>query len=101
MPKEPSQIEAYRKLWDMKLTNKEKLESGIQRGLLSFKDSPLDEWPGLEAGYVIALPGSKGHRAYLYNIRDRLKKAGFVFSDSKKLWYGSASHVGEMGRGGV
>ena len=61
--------------------------------MLSFKDSPLDEWPGLEAGYVVALPGAKGHRAYLYNIRDRLKKAGFVFSDSVKLWYGHVSLV--------
>ena len=82
------------------LTNKEKLESGVKRSLLSFKDSPLDEWPGLAAGYVVALPGSKGHRAYLYNIRDRLKKAGFVFNDSVKLWYGSAALVGEMGRVG-
>ena len=86
---------------DRLLTNKEKLESGVKRGLLSFKTSPLDEWPGLEAGYVIALPGSKGHRAYLYNIRDRLKKAGFIFNDSVKLWYGSVSHVGEMGCGGI
>jgi hypothetical protein len=76
------------------LTNKEKLESGVERGLLSFKDSPLDEWPGLAAGYVVALPGSKGHRAYLYNIRDRLKKDGFVFNNTVKLWYRSASLVG-------
>jgi hypothetical protein len=76
------------------LTNKEKLESGVERGLLSFKDSPLDEWPGLAAGYVVALPGSKGHRAYLYNIRDRLKKDGFVFNNTVKLWYRSASLAG-------
>ena len=76
------------------LTNKEKLESGVERGLLSLKDSPLDEWPGLAAGYVVALPGSKGHRAYLYNIRDRLKKDGFVFNNTVKLWYRSASLVG-------
>ena len=75
------------------LTNKEKLESGVERGLLSFKDSPLDEWPGLAAGYVVALPGSKGHRAYLYNIRDRLKKDGFVFNNTVKLWYRSVSLV--------
>lgn len=79
------------------LTNKEKLESGVKRGLVSFKFSPLEEWPGLAAGYVVAVPGAKGHRAYLYNIRDRLKKAGFIFNDSVKLWYGSASLVGEMG----
>ena len=76
------------------LTNKEKLESGVERGLLSLKDSPLDEWPGLAAGYVVALPGPKGHRAYLYNIRDRLKKDGFVFHNTVKLWYRSASLVG-------
>ena len=76
------------------LTNKEKLESGVERGLLSFKDSPLDEWPGLTAGYVVALPGTKGHRAYLYNIRDRLKKDGFVFNNMVKLWYRSVSLVG-------
>ena len=75
------------------LTNVEKLASAIfDRKLIKFVLTPdaaveAAGWPDAPAGLVVVLPGVKGHKSYIYNIKDRLKEAQFLWNPEKKLWY--------------
>jgi hypothetical protein len=68
-------------------TDAEKLESGVERGLLAFEASPCAACPGLPHGFIVAVPGPKGHRRYIYNIKNRLKAAGFRFDGEARVWF--------------
>lgn len=78
-----------RSVTDGMATNFEKLRSGVERGLVVFKRPAADEFPTAHDLYIIAAPGKKGHSNYLYNIRDRLKEAGFQWLADHKVWYRS------------
>ena len=39
------------------------------------------------SGLLVALPGAKGHKNYIYNIKDRLKAEGFHWDEQHKLWF--------------
>ena len=80
---------------DVMTSNFEKLKSGVDRELLAFKvvrghlndeeEPPIGPLP-LQELYVIAVPGRRGHAQYIFNIRDRLKDAGFDWLPDVKLW---------------
>ena len=76
----------------------EKLHSGVTRGLLAFKNTPCTELPSMGDGFIVAVPGPKGHRTYIFNIRERLKTAGFRFDGDAKVWYrpGTLNGFNEM-----
>ena len=69
------------------MTNEQKLESAVERELISLETSPCARVPSFPAGYALVLPGPKGHAKYVINIRDRLKAAGFCFDADSKVWY--------------
>ena len=59
---------------DSMKTVQQKLLSGVDRGLVAFEDRGC-EW--------VAVAGVKGHRNYIFNIRDRLKADRFEFRDGE------------------
>ena len=65
----------------------EKVWSGIERGLIRLVRTPTKAWADAPPGLLVVLPGAKGHRKYIYNIRNRLKATGFTFNPEKKLWW--------------
>ena len=72
------------------LSNTEKLKSGIKRHLIKIVPTPVPEWPDAPSGLLVALPGAKGHKNYVYNIKDRLKAEGFDWEGTHKLWFAPA-----------
>ena len=65
----------------------EKLWSGIERKLIKVVQPSSSEWPNPPPGVHVVLPGTKGHRAYIFQIRGRLKAIGFQWNAEHKLWY--------------
>ena len=49
-------------------------------------------WTDAPVGLHVVLPGIKGHKAYIFNIKDRLKTAGYQWNPDKKLWWAHAPH---------
>ena len=47
-------------------------------------------WPDAPPGLHVVLPGIKGHKAYIFQIKDRLKTAGYQWNPDKKLWWAHA-----------
>ena len=63
------------------LTNIQKLDSSLERKLIKFVLTPdkavaAAGWTDAPVGLHVVLPGIKGHKAYIFNIKDRLKTAG-------------------------
>jgi hypothetical protein len=53
----------------------------------------LEVWKGCfdaPAGLHVVLPGLKGHHAYIFNIKERLKEKGFQWNPDKRLWWREA-----------
>jgi hypothetical protein len=75
------------------MTNDQKLVSAISdRKLIKFVLTPdpavkAAGWPDAPAGLHVVLPGLKGHRAYIFNIKERLKEKGFQWNPDKRLWW--------------
>lgn len=65
----------------------EKVWSGIERKLIKIVQPSSSEWPNPPPGVHVVLPGTKGHKAYIFNIRGRLKAIGFRWNAEHKLWY--------------
>lgn len=65
----------------------EKVWSGIERKLIKIVQPSSSEWPNPPPGVHVVLPGTKGHNAYIFQIRDRLKAIGFQWNTENKLWY--------------
>lgn len=68
-------------------TNTEKVGSAIERRLIKIVPTPVPEWPDAPPDLLVVLPGAKGHRNYIFNIKDRLKADGFHWDEAHKLWY--------------
>ena len=49
--------------------------------------TPDPELPGAPGGLRVVLPGPRGHDGYIFNIKDRLKEAGFRFHPERRLWW--------------
>ena len=74
------------------LTNIQKLGSALERKLIKFVLTPdkavaAAGWPNAPVGLHVVLPGINGHKAYIFQIRDRLKTAGYEWNPDKKLWW--------------
>ena len=69
------------------MSNVEKIDSGVKRELIRFVYTPDAELPDVPAGLRVVLPGPKGRNNYIFNIKDRLKEAGFSFNPKLKLWW--------------
>ena len=69
------------------MSNAEKIDSGVKRELIRFVYTPDAELPDVPAGLRVVLPGPKGHNNYIFNIKERLKEAGFSFNPKLKLWW--------------
>ena len=69
----------------------QKLNSGIERKLIKVVLTPhrdvSGKWPGAPPGIQVVIPGDKGHPAYIFQIKDRLKTSGFQWSPEPKLWW--------------
>ena len=79
------------------MSNVEKLFSGVERKLIKFVLAPdaavtAAGWADARPGIHVVLPGAKGHRAYIYQIKERLKEAGFQWNPDVKLWWREAPH---------
>ena len=77
------------------LTTIQKLGSALERKLIKFVLTPdkavaAAGWPDAPAGLHVVLPGIKGHKAYIFKIKDRLKTAGYQWNPDKKLWWAHA-----------
>ena len=68
-------------------TNGEKVWSAIQRRKIKIVPAPVPEWPDAPPNTLVVLPGAKGHKAYIYQIKDRLYDIGFHWNAEHKLWY--------------
>ena len=62
---------------DSMKTVQEKLRSAVDRKLVRFED---------RGGFWLCVPGEKGHKKYIYNIRARLKADHFEYKDNLG-WY--------------
>ena len=71
------------------MSNAEKLKSGVDRGLICFMEVPCSAYPNGTQGDIVAVSGPKGHRRYIYNIRERLKIAEFRWEPVNRVWYSS------------
>ena len=77
------------------LTNIQKLGSALERKLIKFVLTPdkavaAAGWPDAPVGLHVVLPGIKGHKSYIFQIKDRLKTAGYQWNPDKKLWWAHA-----------
>ena len=77
------------------LTTIQKLGSALERKLIKFVLTPdkavaAAGWPDAPPGLHVVLPGIKGHKAYIFKIKDRLKTAGYQWNPDKKLWWAHA-----------
>ena len=77
------------------LTTIQKLGSAIERKLIKFVLTPdkavaAAGWPDAPEGLHVVLPGIKGHKSYIFQIKDRLKTAGYQWNPDKKLWWAHA-----------
>ena len=69
------------------MSNLDKLDSGVKRGLIRFVYTPDAELPEVPGGLRVVLPGPKGHNNYIFHIKGRLEEAGFSFNPKLKLWW--------------
>ena len=74
------------------MTNAQAIKSGVERGLLKVVRTPhpaVEEagWADAPEGLLVVLPGPKGHPAYIYQIKDRLKLSLFEWNANVKLWW--------------
>ena len=74
------------------MTNVQKLDSALERKLIKFVLTPdkavaAAGWPDAPEGLHVVLPGIKGHKSYIFQIKDRLKTAGYQWNPDKKLWW--------------
>ena len=65
----------------------EKLWSAIERRIIKIVPPSSPEWPDPPPDIHVVLPGTKGHVAYIFKVKDRLKAAGFRWNAENKLWY--------------
>jgi len=77
------------------LTNIQKLGSALERKLIKFVLTPdkavaAAGWPDAPVGLHVVLPGIKGHKSYIFQIKDRLKTAGYEWNPDMKLWWAHA-----------
>ena len=77
------------------LTNIQKLGSALERKLIKFVLTPdkavvAAGWSDAPVGLHVVLPGIKGHTAYIFKIKDRLKLAGYQWNPDMKLWWAHA-----------
>ena len=77
------------------LTNIQKLGSALERKLIKFVITPdkavaAAGWSDAPVGLHVVLPGIKGHTAYIFKIKDRLKLAGYQWNPDMKLWWAHA-----------
>ena len=77
MPKANSKKRKRVSVTDTMKTVQEKLQSAVDRKLVKMDDRG-DFW--------VVVPGQKGHANYIYNIKDRLKADGFIFT-AELGWY--------------
>ena len=72
-------------------SNIEKLRSSIERKLIKIALTPdaavSAKWPSAPPGIHVVMPGEKGHPAYIFQIKDRLKARGFQWNAEAKLWW--------------
>ena len=62
----------------------EKLQSSVERGLISIEDGASMGRPGLGACVVVV--ARKGSVVYVRNIKERLTANGFVFHPAWNAW---------------
>ena len=71
--------------------NIQKLRSSIERKLIKITLTPdaavSAKWPSAPPGVHVVMPGVKGHTAYIFKIRERLKARGFQWNPEAKLWW--------------
>lgn len=80
MPKSTSKLRGKRvraSVTDSMKTVQEKLRSAVDRKLVKMEDRG-DLW--------VCVPGANGHKAYIFNIKDRLQADRFQYSD-KLGWH--------------
>jgi hypothetical protein len=69
----------------------QKLRSSVERQLIKFVQTPdaavSAKWPSAPPGIHVVMPGAKGHPAYIFQIKDRLKSRGFEWDPQAKLWW--------------
>ena len=93
----PTALKGIRKkrpsVTDSMKSDAEKILSGVQRELIQLLDSDVDAvalrdvWPTAPRSCLVVVPGPKGHKSYIYLIRQRLKAEGFEFDGDSKLWF--------------
>lgn len=71
MPKTKSKQRKRVSVTDTMKTVQEKLRSAVDRKLVKMDDRG-DIW--------VCVPGEKGHKNYIFNIKDRLKADGFAYT---------------------
>ena len=72
-------------------SNIEKLRSSVERKLIKIALTPdatvSAKWPSAPPGIHVVMPGAKGHPAYIFQTKDRLKSRGFEWNPEAKLWW--------------
>ena len=72
-------------------SNIEKLRSSVERKLIKIALTPdaavSAKWPSAPPGIHVVMPGAKGHPAYIFQIKERLKSRGFEWNPQAKLWW--------------